>query len=130
MPSKEKIGIGQDFILAVHNGRNVTVVTNVINVGGKEGDYLVELKLNKQTRHSQQVILGPGQSQDVVFVITGNKLGHYIVQIAEREGEFTTSLWINWWLIAGLTISLVLFVFIAWHVLHRRRQVVKGTVRT
>ena len=105
---------------AVRTGEEVTVTADVLNRGSLEGKYSVILKLNGHTRVSKEVALVPGQSKQVVFALSGIQPGHYTVTVNGYYGEFTSSLWINWWLIVGIIAALaVLSSLAAW--LYKRR---------
>jgi len=78
--------------------------------------------LNGQIIDTQEITLSPGQSQMVVFSIPDNEPGRYVVQIGDLGGEFQTWVWINWWLIGGLTAAFILLVWVAWYYGYYRRR--------
>jgi hypothetical protein len=121
LPSLEKIEWGA-LTFVVRRGGNVTVTANVGNDGGQEGSYVANLLLNGQTRDAQEITLSPGWSQTVVFSILDNEPGRYVVQIGDLGGEFQTSVWINWWLIGGLTAAFILLVWVAWYYGYYRKR--------
>jgi len=121
VPSLEKMEWGA-LTFVVRRGGNVTVTTNVGNDGGQEGSYVANLLINGQTRDTQEITLSPGQSQTIDFSIRDNEPGHYIVEIADLSGEFQTTVWINWWLIGGLTAAFILLVWLAWYYGYYRRR--------
>ena len=117
-PSKQVTGVGI-AVFKVEAGESVTITANVINNGGVEGSYIARLELNGETLDSQEISLQPGQSKQVVFVVTDNTAGQYSVQIGDLSGEFETLMWINWWLIGGLIAGVTL---LAWYFGYYRRR--------
>lgn len=111
--------------LCGEEGGNVTVTANLGNDGGQEGSYLANLKINGQTYDTKGITLSPGQSQTVDFRILDNEPGRYAVQIADLGGEFQTSVWVNWWLIGGLTAAFILLVWAAWYYGYYRRRLAR-----
>jgi len=108
---------------AVRTGQEVTVTADVVNSGYREGSYSVILKLNGHTRATQEVALGPIQSESVVFVLSDIQPGHYTVVLNGLSGEFTSSLWINWWLVGGIVAILaVISSLAAWWLVTRRKS--------
>jgi hypothetical protein len=106
-------------VFRVEAGESVTITANVINNGGAEGSYIARLELNGETLASQEISLQPGQSKQVVFVVTDNAPGQYSVQIGDLSGEFETLMWFNWWLIGGLIAGVTL---LAWYYGYYRRR--------
>jgi hypothetical protein len=98
------------------------VTANVGNDGGQEGSYLANLMINGQTHDTQAIFLSPEQSQAIVFTIPDNEPGRYVVQIGDLGGEFQASVWVNWWLIGGLTAAFILLVWAAWYYGYYRRR--------
>jgi hypothetical protein len=121
VPSLEKIEWGT-LTFVVREGGNVTVTANLGNDGGQEGSYLANLKINGQTYDTKAIFLSPGQSQTIDFRILDNEPGRYIVQIGDLGGEFQASVWVNWWLIGGLTAAFILLVWAAWYYGYYRRR--------
>jgi len=124
VPSWEKIEWGA-LIFVVSAGRSVTVTTNVGNDGGQAGSYVANLKINGQTWGTKEITLSPGQSQGIDFSVLDNEPGHYIVEVGGLSGEFQTSVWVNWWLIAGLTAAFILLVWVAWYYGYYRKRHLK-----
>ena len=108
--------------LAVRTGQEVTITADVVNSGYQEGSYIVTLKLNGHPKATQEVALRPVQSQPVVFVLSDIQPGHYTVALNGLSGEFTSSLWLNWWLVGGIVVILAgLSSLAAWQLVARRR---------
>jgi len=100
-------------------GENVIITVNVVNDGGQEGAYLVELKINGEIVDSEGVTLGAGQSEQVSFTLSGTEPGQYEVVISELSGEFTVLRTINWWLIGGIIAAIIILGSLGWY--FRRR---------
>jgi len=100
-------------------GGDVTITANVVNNGGEEGTYIAELKLNGETIDTKEVTLGPGQSQQVRFTLSGIDYGQYQVEVAGLSGEFTVSRSIDWLSIFGIIVAIGL---ITWAVIWGRRR--------
>ena len=100
-------------------GESVTITANVLNDGGQEGPYTVELKLNGETVDTKAVTLGAGQSQPVSFSVSGLDYGQHEVEVAGLSGEFTTSRTITWWPIIVIIVAIGL---ISWGVVWWRRR--------
>jgi uncharacterized repeat protein (TIGR02543 family) len=99
----------------VRAGEEVTITVDVTNQGGQEGSFNAVLRLNGVTQGTKDITLGPGQSQKIVFTITENKPGSYVVQIGDLSGEFITLLWFNWWLTGGFAAAFILLCWLAWY---------------
>jgi hypothetical protein len=64
----------------------------------------------------------PGDTERITFTISDNEPGIYLVQIGELEGDFLSELWINWWLISGFAVLLILLGWLAWYLIKRWRK--------
>jgi len=115
VPSVEKIWESVTFV--TRTGESVTITANVLNDGGQEGTYTVELKLNGETVDTEIMTLGAGQSQPVSFTVSGLDYGQYEVEVAGLSGDFTTSRTVTWWLIVVL---IVVIGLISWAVVWER----------
>jgi predicted GH43/DUF377 family glycosyl hydrolase len=82
--------------------QEVTINVEVMNTGGKSGDYSLQLKVDNIFKSSKQVTVPAGASQTVNFKITGYSTGKHLVEIAGLSGEFeitkisqpaSTSMW-------------------------------------
>jgi len=100
-------------------GENVAITINVVNDGGQEGAYLVELKINGETVDSKKVTLGAGQSEQVRFTVSGTEPGQYEVVVSGLGGEFTVLRTISWWLIGGIIAVLILLGWLGWYLIRR-----------
>jgi hypothetical protein len=100
-------------------GESVTITANVVNDGGQEGTYIVELKLNGETVDTRTVTLAAGQGQPVSFTRSGLDYGQYEVDVAGLTGDFTTSRTITWWLIIVIIAAIGLII---WGVVWGRRR--------
>jgi PKD repeat protein len=116
VPSVERIWESVTFV--TKTGESVTITANVLNDGGEEGTYTVELKLNGETVDTEIVTLGAGQSQPVSFTISGLDYGQYEVEVAGLSGDFRTSRTITWWLIV---VIIVVIGLIIWGMVWERR---------
>jgi hypothetical protein len=112
-PSFSKVWELLTFV--IKTGEQVTITADVTNYGGQEGNYEAILKINGVTQDSQEITLGGGQHQKIVFTVTENKSGSYTVEIGNLSGEFQSLLWFNWWLIAGLIAAFILLAWLAWY---------------
>ncbi|MCJ7768943.1 MAG: Ig-like domain-containing protein, partial [Dehalococcoidales bacterium] len=108
---------------AIRVGEDATVTALISNFGGQEGTYTAILKKDGVVIATQDITLSPGQNQIITFDITGNEPGDYVVEIGGLSGEFTSTLWINWWLITGLSAALILLAWAGWYYgYHRKKQ--------
>ena len=96
--------------------QEVTINVEVMNTGGKSGDYSLQLKVDNVLKSSKQVTVPAGASQTVNFKITGYSTGKHLVEIAGLSGEFEitkisqpakTSLW---FVIGALAVLLLIGV--------------------
>lgn len=117
-PSFSKVWELLTFV--VKTGEQVTITVDVTNYGGQEGNYNAILKINGVTQDNQEITLGDGQRQKIVFTVTENETGSYTVEIGNLSGEFQSLLWFNWWLIIGLTAVFILLVWLAWYYWYHR----------
>jgi hypothetical protein len=113
IPSLSKVWESLTFM--VTSGEEVTITVDVTNQGGQEGSFNAVLRLNGVTQGTKDITLGPRQSQKIVFTITENEPGSYIVQIGDLSGEFITLLWFNWWLTGGFAAAFILLCWLAWY---------------
>jgi len=117
--SEERIWETVTFV--TKTGESVTITASVLNDGGQEGPYTVELKLDGETVDTKTVTLGAGQSQQVSFTVSGLDYGQHEVEVAGLSDEFTTSRIITWWLIIVIIVAIGLIIWgVVWG--RRRRQ--------
>jgi len=100
-------------------GERVGIAADVVNDGGQEGTYTVELKLDGETVDTEIVTLGAGQSEQVSFILSGMDYGQHEVEVDGLSGEFTTSRTITWWLIIVIIVAIGLII---WGVVWGRRR--------
>jgi len=110
-PSRTKIGSFLTF--AVRTGEQVEVSVDVANAGKHQAGAPVVLEMNGNKQGNHDVYLSPGESEQVVYTLAGNAPGRHVVAVEGLTGEFTTSLWINWALIIGLSATLAAVILLA-----------------
>jgi len=122
VPSQSKIWQVVTFVKK--SGEEVTITADITNSGGQEGSYTAILKINGEVRGTREIVLGPGQSEQVVFTVSDNEPGQYTVVLGSLSGEFTTLSWTNWWLIGGIIAALIILLgWLGWYrrgILYRR----------
>lgn len=115
----------------VRLGKDVTVWATVSNVGGTQGTYVVELKVNGVVEASESVTLAPNQSTAVSFTVSKDQRGTYQVEVDGLKASFTVEevmvplvlSWISryWWtIVVGVGVVGLLVYFLWW----RRRRAV------
>ena len=116
--SESKTWKGLTFV--ARYGEDAEITLDVTNNGGQTGTYQVFLLLNGARVDTATVNVAPGETQHVVFNVTGNEPGIYTVQVGELSGEFESSSWINWWLMAGFAVALILLAWLAFFLIRKR----------
>jgi hypothetical protein len=111
------------FTFVKKAGEEVIISATVTNFGGQSGVYEAILKLNGQFMQSVDIALESGNSSQITFTISGNEPGDYIVEIRGLSGTFTSAVWINWWLIAGLIAALLLVIWSIWYYGYHKRRI-------
>ncbi len=99
----------------IRAGEEATITFTTTNGSDQDGIYTAVLKVNGITRDTKEISLDSGQTQKVVFTITGNMPGSYSVEVGGLNGEFQSVLWINWWLIIVLAALFIFLSWLAWH---------------
>ena len=122
VPSVNRIGIGNFMTFAVWVGENASVTAGVANNGNQEGTYSANLRVNQQLCDTTQISLIPGQSRELNFAVVDNEPGQYVVQLGSLSGEFRSWVWINWWLIGGLSAIFVLLCWLVWYYAYYQRR--------
>jgi len=122
VPDKQLTALGRFFTFVARSGESVTVTANVANDGGQEGSYTARLQIDGNTVATKDINLSPGQNQELVFSIVDSEPGRHKLQIGDIYGEFQTSVWVNWWLIAGIATTFGFLVWLAWYYGYRRRK--------
>ena len=122
-PSRREIWPFLTF--AVVTGEEAVVSVDVANVGDHEASHNVILQVNGETKANHDVFLTPGQSSEVAFLLSDNEPGRNFVVVEDLTGEFTHSLWINWWLIIGILAGLAVIIVLAFFGVrwYRRREI-------
>jgi len=73
---------------AVEPGENVTISVDVGNVGEAGGTHTVELMIDGELENSATVLLNPGESQHISFIVTRDTEGTYSVEVDGLTGSF------------------------------------------
>ena len=69
-------------------GEKISISAMVINNGEVAGNYSLVLKLKGAVETTEEISLGPGESQSVTFNITKNTPGFYNVELEGLTGRF------------------------------------------
>jgi hypothetical protein len=104
--------------------QEVTISVNVANTSETTGSYNLELKVNGISKLTKQVTVAPGTSQTVNFTVTGDAVGKHQVEVAGLKDEFVVAgqpSVINWWLIGGITGTILLVIIIIGFMVRRRQ---------
>jgi hypothetical protein len=72
----------------VKQGEKVTISATVTNNGEVAGNYSMVLKLKGAVESTEEISLGPGESQKVTFGINKNTPGFYNVELEGLTGRF------------------------------------------
>ena len=110
--------------------QEVSINIDVANIGGKSGDYSLELKVDGTVKSTTQVNVAAGTSQTVNFTITGDTAGKHQVEIANLISKFEVvkaaePFKINWWLIGsiiGIIIVLAIWSIVGWRWYKERKK--------
>ena len=117
-PSQREIWAFPTFL--VRTGEEAFISINVSNNANREASYTATLWVDGEIRATREVTLTPGESKLVVFTVSGIEPGRHIIAVDGLSAEFTSSVWINWWLVGIIIAALVLIVlFTVWS--YRRR---------
>ena len=116
--SESKTWKGLTFISRY--GEDAEIGLDVTNNGGQTGAYQVFLLLNGARVDTVTVNLTPGETQQVLFNVTGNEPGIYTVEVGELTGEFESRSWINWWLMSGFAAALIVIGWLAFFLIRRQ----------
>jgi len=96
------------FTFVARYGEDATVTVDITNTGGEGGDYQATLLLNGSPVETVQFSIGTGETKHIFFDVNGNEPGDYTVQIGDLTAEFSSWVWINWWLISGMVLVVIL----------------------
>jgi hypothetical protein len=110
--------------------QEVSINIDVANIGGKSGDYSLELKVDGTVKSTTQVNVAAGTSQTVNFTTTGDTVGKHQVEIANLISKFEVvkaaePFKINWWLIGsiiGIIIVLAIWSIVGWRWYKERKK--------
>ncbi len=116
--SESKTWKGLTFV--TRYGEDAEITLDATNIGGQTGTYQVFLLLNGARVDTLTINLAPEETQHIVFNVTGNEPGIYTVHVGELTGEFESSFWINWWLMAGFTAAFILLVLLSVYLIRIR----------
>ncbi|MCR4395083.1 MAG: hypothetical protein NUV31_11995, partial [Dehalococcoidales bacterium] len=76
----------------------------------------------KETSSCEQ-ILDPEQSQILEFGLSELKSGKYTVELGGLSGEFSSSVWINWWLIIGIILAIIaIYWLVRWYATRKKHS--------
>ena len=111
-------------------GEPVTITATVTNTKDTEETYTLELKLNGEVKDSEELTLGPGQSDNVSFAITADAPGDYFVELGNASELLTVqsaSFWSIfpswvWWIIGAIIGILILLLIIMLVIPPRKKQ--------
>ena len=76
----------------VKQGEPITISTIISNSGETTGNYSVVLRIKGIAESIEEVELGPGRSQKVVFTITKDAAGFYPVALENLTGKFVVEM--------------------------------------
>jgi hypothetical protein len=108
--------------IAQKSGEEITITADITNSGGQEGSYTAILEINGEVRGTRELVLEPGQSEQVVFTVSDNEPGQHTVVLGSLSGEFTILSPTNWWLIGSITAAFILLVLVlGWLFWYRKR---------
>ena len=116
--SESKTWKGLTFV--ARYGEDAEITLDATNIGGQTGTYQVFLLLNGTRVDTLTLNLAPGETKHIVFNVTGNEPDIYAVQVGELTGEFESSFWINWWLMAGFTAAFIILVLLLFYLIRIR----------
>jgi hypothetical protein len=70
-------------------GEEVVITAHIANMGGSNGDYISDLKINGVAEQSERLVMAPGSNYNTVFKVTKTEPGTYTVGIGNLSGKFT-----------------------------------------
>jgi len=115
LPRQQIISLGKYFVFLVKSGENIIVSANLSNNGVQEGIYPAKLDIDGTTIAIKDISMKPGDRQEIIFDLDGYEAGYHVVNIGGLEGDFITTVWVNWWLIGGFAGLLGLIIVLAWY---------------
>jgi hypothetical protein len=72
----------------VDTGEKVVITARIANVGGTQGSYTAELKVDGVTNQTEKIIIPAGTDYMLVFNISRDLPGTYIVALGDLTGQF------------------------------------------
>ena len=69
-------------------GREVIITVKVTNIGGTEGGYSAELKIDGIVEEEKKVTMPPGITRSLSFSVVKEELQTYKVTLGELSGQF------------------------------------------
>jgi hypothetical protein len=72
----------------VDSGEAVVITATIANVGGTQGKYTAELKIDGVTSQTEKIIIPAGTDYMLVFKISGDLPGTYTVALGDLTGQF------------------------------------------
>jgi hypothetical protein len=70
-------------------GKDVVITAQITNVGGSQGSYTAELKIDGITNQTEKLIISVGTDYMLVFKISKGLPGTYKVALGDLTGQFT-----------------------------------------
>jgi uncharacterized protein YfaS (alpha-2-macroglobulin family) len=70
-------------------GKDVVITAQITNVGGSQGSYTAELKIDGITNQAEKLTLSAGTDYMLVFKISKGLPGIYQVSLGDLSGQFT-----------------------------------------
>ena len=77
------------------------------SVASQETQDHVDLIVNGSILETKEVAFGNNEMQELVFNLNNLETGEYSIDINGLRGEFTSSWWINWWLVAAVLATII-----------------------
>lgn len=105
--------------LVAETGDDVTISATVRNIGTETGEEDVQLLINGNVVETEQVILDPGQEENVSFTVSMNEAGIYNASIGSLNGTFEVEEG-RGIPAAGIAIALLVVVIAAVWILRKR----------
>lgn len=75
----------------VEPGEEVAITIEVTNTGDIEGDYLLRLLIDEALEEAREVTLAPDMTETVIFTITRDDTGTYLVDVNGLTRSFTVT---------------------------------------
>jgi hypothetical protein len=73
----------------VNISENVVITAKLTNIGGSQGSYTAELKIDGITNQTEKLIISVGTDYMLVFKISKGLPGIYKVALGDLTGQFT-----------------------------------------